>query len=127
MPVPPMSGACSAAIRRIAAVLRGCECARMRRAWVRRRQGADQLPVTLARRRLYILPTRAGIAFAALLFLMLLAGLNYANSLALLLTFLLAGFALVAMQPCHRNLLGLSCRRLSAPPVFAGTAGERCS
>ena len=38
--------------------------------------------------------------------MMLLAGLNYANSLALFLTFLLAGFVLVAMQQCHRNLLG---------------------
>ena len=32
--------------------------------WVRRRQGTDRLPVTLERRRLYILPTRAGLAFA---------------------------------------------------------------
>ena len=30
------------------------------RAWVRRRQGEDQLPLTLERRRIYILPTRAG-------------------------------------------------------------------
>ena len=37
---------------------------------------------------------------------MLLAGLNYTNSLALFLTFLLAAFALVVMQQCHRNLLG---------------------
>ncbi|MGH8179972.1 MAG: DUF58 domain-containing protein, partial [Steroidobacteraceae bacterium] len=74
--------------------------------WARRRQGPDRLPLRLARRRLYILPTRAGIAFAALLLTMLGAGLNYANSLALLLTFLLAGFALVAMHECHRNLLG---------------------
>ena len=65
--------------------------------WIRRRQGEDQLPVTLGRRRLYILPTRAGIAFGALLLLMLLAGLNYANSLALFLTFLLAAFALFAL------------------------------
>ena len=93
---------------------------------MRRRQGPDQLPVSLARRRLYILPTRAGLAFAALLFLMLLAGLNYANSLALLLTFLLGGFALVVMQQCHRNLLGLSVIAVHAPPVFAGVR-RRCT
>ncbi len=57
--------------------------------WVRRRQGEDRLPVTLQRRRLYILPTRAGSGFAVLLLAMLVAGLNYANSLALLLTFVL--------------------------------------
>ncbi len=45
--------------------------------WIRRRQGADLLPITLQRRRLYILPTRTGIAFGALLLLMLVAGLNY--------------------------------------------------
>jgi uncharacterized protein (DUF58 family) len=89
-------------------------------AWVRRRQGTDLLPVTLQRRRLYILPTRAGLAFGTLLLLMLIAGLNYANSVALLLTFLLAGLALVAMHTCHRNLLGLTVVELSAPDSFAG-------
>jgi uncharacterized protein (DUF58 family) len=92
-------------------------------AWVRRRQGLDSLPVVLERRRLYILPTRAGLAFAALWLFMLLAGLNYGNSLALLLTFLLAGFALVTMHACHRNLLGAQLSALAAPAVFARTTG----
>jgi uncharacterized protein (DUF58 family) len=92
--------------------------------WMRRRQGPDHLPVTLARRRLYIMPTRAGLAFAALLFLMLLAGLNYGNSLALFLTFALVGFALVVMHQCHRNLLGTEVVALSAPAVFAGSRGK---
>jgi len=91
--------------------------------WMRRRQGLDRLPVTLERRRLYILPTRGGLAFAALLFLMLLAGLNYANSLALFLTFLLTGFALVVMQQCHRNLLGVEVVAAIAPAVFARATG----
>ena len=93
--------------------------------WVRRRQGMDSLPVMLQRRRLYILPTRTGVAFGALLFLMLLAGLNYANSLALFLTFLLVAFCLVVMQQCHRNLLGLSVEALHAPAVFARRPGAR--
>jgi uncharacterized protein (DUF58 family) len=91
--------------------------------WARRRQGPDSLPLTLGRRRLYILPTRAGMAFGALVLTMLAAGLNYANSLALLLAFLLVGFALVAMHECHRNLLGLSLLEAAAPPLFAGSAG----
>src|SRR5215472_15145892 len=91
--------------------------------WVRRRQGPDVLPATLARRRLYILPTRAGLGFGLLWILMLLAGLNYGNSLALFFTFLLAGFALVAMNDCHRNLLGLTLVSVSAPAVFARRAG----
>ena len=73
--------------------------------------GRRPIPAHDPPRRLYILPTRAGLAFAALLFVMLIAGLNYANSIALLLTFLLAGFALVAMHQCHRNLLGVALER----------------
>lgn len=93
-------------------------------AWVRRRQGADTLPLTLQRRRLYILPTRAGLGFLVLLFFMLLAGLNYANNLALFLTFLLGGFVLVTMQLCHRNLLGASLEAADAPPTFAQLPGK---
>jgi uncharacterized protein (DUF58 family) len=91
--------------------------------WVRRRQGLDVLPLTLQRRRIYILPTRAGVGFMLLLFLMLVAGLNYANSLALFLTFLLVGFGLVAMQQCHRNLLGTCLQAAIALPTFARRPG----
>jgi uncharacterized protein (DUF58 family) len=89
-------------------------------AWARRRQGEDILPLAIARRRVYILPTRAGIGFAVLLFGMLLAGLNYGNALALFLTFTLVGVALVAMHQCHRNLLGIALTAASAGAVFAG-------
>jgi len=91
--------------------------------WVRRRQGLDVLPITLHRRRIYILPTRAGLGFLLLVFLMLVAGLNYANSLALFLTFLLGGFGLISMHQCHRNLLGTGLRAASAGPTFASRAG----
>ena len=91
--------------------------------WAQRRQGPDTLPVRLGRRRLYILPTRAGMAFGALVVTMLIAGLNYADSLALWFAFLLAGFALVAMHECHRNLLDVSLLEAAAAPLFAGSAG----
>lgn len=91
--------------------------------WVRRRQGDDTLPLTLQRRRLYILPTRAGVGLGVLLMFMLIAGLNYANSLALFLTFLVGGFILVTMQLCHRNLLGASLQSADAPPTFASRTG----
>jgi len=92
--------------------------------WARRRQGDDRLPVTLHTRRIYILPTRAGFAFAALLLVMLLAGLNYANSIALLFTFLLAGFALIGMHLCHRNLAGTVVHGVAAVDAFAGEHGR---
>src|SRR6185437_2294984 len=91
--------------------------------WVRRRQGLDALPLTLHRRRIYILPTRAGLGFLLLVFLMFVAGLNYANSLALFLTFLLGGFGLITMHQCHRNLLGTTLRATVAAPTFAQRNG----
>jgi uncharacterized protein (DUF58 family) len=92
-------------------------------AMIRKRQGEDTLPLTLARRRLYILPTRTGLGFGLLLLLMLVAGLNYANSLALFLTFLLTGFTLVTMHHCHRNMLGAQLVGAIAPPTFAQRDG----
>lgn len=92
--------------------------------WIRKRQGPDALPLILARRRLYILPTRGGIGFALLLMFMLVAGLNYANSIALFLTFLLTGFGLVNMHLCHRNLQGTCLVSASADPTFAGREGS---
>jgi uncharacterized protein (DUF58 family) len=92
--------------------------------WARARQGDDALPLTLRARRIYILPTRTGIAAAAVLFVMLIAGLNYNNSLALLLCFLLCGVVVVGMYECHRTLLGLQLQAASAEPTFAGQLGE---
>jgi len=89
-------------------------------AWVRRRQGPDAASVTLKRRRIYILPTRYGLAFGCLLFAMLLGSMNYGASLGFALTFLLTGLGLVTLHHCHANLLGVEVRFAGAPPVFAG-------
>jgi uncharacterized protein (DUF58 family) len=91
--------------------------------WARKRQGEDALPLILRARRLYILPTRTGYVAGALLFVMLIAGLNYTNSLALLLTFLLAGFVLVGMHECQRTLQGLELSRAQAADCYAGADG----
>jgi hypothetical protein len=71
-------------------------------------------------RRLYILPTRRGAMFAALLFLMLVGSINYNNSLGHVFTFLLTGIACVAMLSIYRNLLGVEISAGDARPVFAG-------
>lgn len=92
--------------------------------WVHRRQGDDRLPVSLAARRVYILPTRSGFAFALLVFVMLLAGMNYSNSVALFVTFLLAGFGLIAMHLCHRNLVGIAARAIATVDGFVGEHGR---
>ncbi len=90
--------------------------------WALRRQGVDTLPLKLAPRRIYILPTRTGWTFALLIAAMFLAGMNYGNGLALLLAFWLAGFALVAMIRTQRSLAGAQLLRAVAAPAFAGDA-----
>lgn len=91
--------------------------------WARRRQGDDRLPARLGRRRLYILPTRAGVGFGVLILGMLLAALNYGNGIVLWLAGLLGGLALVAMHQCHRNLLDLEITSAETGPAFAGGRG----
>lgn len=81
---------------------------------------AERPPLTVHRRRVYILPTGYGIFFGALVFLMLLGALNYNNNLALLLTFLLGGILLIAPVHTYRNLVGVGVVSCRAPPVFAG-------
>jgi uncharacterized protein (DUF58 family) len=88
--------------------------------WALRRQGPDTLPLRLAPRRIYILPTRTGWVFGLLILAMFLAGMNYGNGLALLLTFWLAAFSLVGMIQTQRSLAGLTVREATAQPAFAG-------
>jgi uncharacterized protein (DUF58 family) len=89
-------------------------------AWLKRRQGADRDPVQLHRKRIYILPTRLGLAYAAMVFAMVLGGLNYNNNLGLGLAFLLVSLGLVAMHHCHGTLSGLALRLLSTQSAFTG-------
>jgi uncharacterized protein (DUF58 family) len=93
---------------------------RRTRAWIRRRQGDDTDPVELRRQRIYILPTRLGVAYGGMLFAMLLGGMNYNNNLGLALTFLLVSLGLVAMHHAHGTLAGVRVRLLEAIPDFAG-------
>lgn len=83
-------------------------------------EGPQTTPYELNRRRIFILPTRHGLLFAAVLFIMLLGAMNYNNSLAFLLTFLLASLAIVSMLHTYRNLAQLVLRAGNSAPVFAG-------
>jgi uncharacterized protein (DUF58 family) len=76
--------------------------------------------MTVSRRRIYIVPTRFGIALALLLVAMLIAGLNYNSNLGLIFGFLMSSLALVAMHHCHRNLLGLGVDVSAEVEAFAG-------
>lgn len=88
--------------------------------WLRRRDRPPQNPVNLGRRRIYILPTRAGLIFAIVLLAMFIGATNYANSLAFLLTFTLASVGTLGMWHTQRNLLDVRVSASGAEPVFAG-------
>lgn len=74
--------------------------------------------------RIFILPTRYGLAFALALSAMLLGAINYNNGLAYVLVFLLASVALVSMLHANRNLWGLKLGVSAPKPAFAGSAAR---
>jgi uncharacterized protein (DUF58 family) len=91
---------------------------RLRRWWIERHPLADS--VTLAQGNIYIVPTRAGLLFAATLVTMLLASINYQLSLGYVLTFLLAGAGITSMHQTHATLRGLTLHLRPPAPSFAG-------
>ncbi len=72
------------------------------------------------RKRVYILPTAQGLLYGVMLIVMLLGAINYNNSMAFMLCFLLASLAIVCMLHTYRNLNGLVVTTNNAAPVFAG-------
>lgn len=76
----------------------------------------------LTQRNVFILPTRAGLMFAVVVFILLIASINYQLSLGYVLTFLLAGSAAASMQRTHGTLRGLTLHMKPVTAVFAGDA-----
>ena len=76
--------------------------------------------VTLTQRTVYILPTRPGLMLGVTLLMLLVASINFQLNLGYLLTFLLAGSALVGMHVCHGTLRGLSMNLIASPAQYAG-------
>ena len=89
------------------------------RAWFENRLSlSDQ--VELTQRTVYILPTRPGLMLALTLLTLLIASINYQLNLGYLLTFLLAGCALVGMHVCHGTLRGLAMNLIALNAHYAG-------
>lgn len=78
------------------------------------------LPIKLRHRYLYILPTRHGLIFFAILLAILTGSINHNNNLGFILAFLLGGIAFVSIFHTFRNLSGLTLLSARAKPVFAG-------
>lgn len=93
---------------------------RKRSKWRTRATAGDHGEVELGQRRVYILPTRPGMGFGALLLVLLIGSVNYNLGLGFGLTFLAASCAVVDMYSTYRNLAHLRLRAGRAPDVFAG-------
>lgn len=91
---------------------------RIRHFWESRLPLQDS--TTLTQRNVYILPTRPGWMLGITLLVLLVASINYQLNLGYLLTFLLAGSAVVGMHLCHGTLRGLTLQVLPPEPQFAG-------
>ncbi len=88
--------------------------------WVAERHPRSAQTLTIDQRRLYILPTRFGYLFALMLVALLLAAINYQNSMAYVMTFTLTAIGILSLWQTHRNLLGLQIEARRPPAVFAG-------
>lgn len=102
------------------------------RGWLRRSTGAwmprmgalDGGEVVISQRRVFILPSKAGLGFALLLLVLLIASVNYALGLGFALTFFALSCGLVDMVATYRNLAHLALQQGRVAPVFAGQEAQ---
>jgi hypothetical protein len=93
--------------------------------WLFRVSGPEAPPIVLGQRRIFVLPTRFGLALALTLLIMLLTSINYTLSLGFALTFLIGSVAWISIHHAFRNLVGLSITR--ARPTLCSAATRRSS
>jgi len=89
-----------------------------------RPRGPEDGEVFINQRRVFILPTRAGLMLCAMLLALLLGSINYSLGLGYALTFMVVGIAWVGMFYTFRNLAHLHLRPAKVEPVFAGAIAE---
>lgn len=91
---------------------------RFRAWWIQRITATDHLVLT--QKNVYIMPSKPGWMLALTLLVLLIASINYQLNLGYLLTFLLAGSAVIGMHICHATLRGLSLQLLPPEAQFMG-------
>jgi uncharacterized protein (DUF58 family) len=94
------------------------------RKWLFRLRDAEPGEVFLNQRRVFIIPTRAGVGLGIMLVVMFIGSINYNLSLGFFLTFLLAGCALIDMHLTFRNLAHLHLAAGRVPSIFVGEEAQ---
>jgi uncharacterized protein (DUF58 family) len=92
--------------------------------WIFRKHREPRGDVTLDRRRVFILPTRAGMVFAGVALTVWFGSLNFNLQLGFLLAFLVLSVGLIGMYQTHRNLVRLVVREHRSTPVHAGEVAD---
>lgn len=92
--------------------------------WLFRLRGPEPAPIVLSQRRVFVIPTRNGIVFAAAVLMLLVGSINYSLSLGYALTFLLGGLGIVVIVHAFRNLAQLEITPGRTEPAFAGEVCE---
>jgi uncharacterized protein (DUF58 family) len=89
-----------------------------------RLRGAEPGEAYLNLRRVFIVPTGAGLGFGVLLVIMLIGALNYNLGLGFALTFAMAACAVVDIYLTFKNLAYLHLSAARSQPVFAGESAQ---
>lgn len=93
----------------------------MRSRFIKGEHATDK-SITLSHRRIFILPTKYGFGFVALITLLLLIAFVYNNNMAYLLAFLLASIFFVTILHSFKSLAGLVLTQGHSHSVFCGQA-----
>jgi uncharacterized protein (DUF58 family) len=89
--------------------------------WIDRRTRLES-ESHLNHKRLYILPSKAGLGFLVLIFALWLLATNFENNLVFMLCFLLLALWVVSIHFTHGTLSGLRVKPVRAQSVFKGEA-----
>ncbi len=87
--------------------------------WLDRRI-PSQPKILLNKKQIFILPTRYGVTCCLILGALFLGGVNYSNSLILMITFWLTGMFCVSILHTFRNLLGIQIEAVRSEGAEAG-------
>lgn len=92
--------------------------------WLFQLREAEPGEVVLHHRRVFVLPTRAGLVFLLFLAILFISAVNYSLSLGFALTFLLASCGVADIYLTFRNLAHLRLAPGRAAAVFAGSEAQ---
>lgn len=91
--------------------------------WARRRHSPGN-PQVIDARNLYILPSGFGIAYGAVVIMLLVGAINYQINTIFLMTFLLAIIGMVSAYEAHGNLLNLTFQFVTVEDAAQGTPAK---